>query len=237
MIRLREFSEQGIEKFREYIQGLKSNLHQVRPDLNIDPYSSEFQPPVNIDEIKTFSSRMEMGKYLKECFEGANVKRDKFIRNHSMWSWLAYIWFDQLCPVVDGSRKVRETARYICSSDYTDYYRHYVAASYNIYSLHGEQNSRLFLYNEVNRHNDFIEQIASRQYMISSHPVIEAVHQLYWDKNSNCPKRGAQSRNRPGNLRRFIKVTGQLELTYDIYTMNASEILQLLPQEFDEWKR
>lgn len=237
MIRARVFSEQGIEKFREYIQNLKTNQQVARPNLNCEPYSLEFQLPVEIDETKIFNSRMEIGRYLKECFEKSGVSRADVIGNRGMWTWLAYLWFDQLCPVMSGRRNVRETARYICSSDYTDYYRHYVAASYDIYSLHGEQNSRLFLYNEVYQHNDFIEQIASKQEIISSRPLIDVLHRLYWDAGSNRPKRGAQSKNKPGNIRRYKKIAGQLELTYDIYNMRADEILRLLPPEFNEWKR
>jgi len=236
MICVRIFSEQGIDSFREYIHEFKDNPHVSRPNLNFDPYSSEFQPTVYIDENKTFSTRMEMGEYLTISFRAEKIDRNDIIGNHALWTWLSYIWFDQLCPIINGTRRIRETPRYICSHDYTDYYRHYVAASYDICSLHGEQNSRLFLYNPAYEHNDFIEQIASRQYIISNLNLVKVFHRLYWDSNLNRPKRGAQSRRRPGNHRRFVKIIGQLELTYDIYTMVPDEILNLLPGEFNSWK-
>jgi hypothetical protein len=241
MIPLRIFSEQGIDRFREYIQKLKDNPNVSRPDLNAEPYSSEFPPVVTIDKNKTFSTRMEMGEYLTNCFRDAGIDRENVIGNNALWTWLAYIWFDQICPVINETRKIRETARYICSYDYTDYYRHYVAASYDIYSLHGEDNSRLFLYLPVHIHNDFIEQIASRQYIISNTNLIEVAHRLYWDNSSGRPRRGAlvkdkNSPNYPGCLRRTRRIFEQLELTYDIYTMTPDEILNLLPEEFNSWK-
>jgi len=40
----------------------------------------------------------------------------------------------------------------------------------------------------------------------------------------------------PGTLYRFIDVIQQLDLTYDLYSMNGEEILGLLPPEFDRWR-
>lgn len=237
MIALRVFSEQGIDKFREYIQSLKYNSLTQRPDFNIEPYSYEFQPQAMIDETRIFLTRLELGDYLIQYFEKAGIGRSSIIGNRGLLTWLAYLWFDQLCPLDDETREVRQTARYICSSDYRTYYRHYIAASYYIYSLYGQQNSRLFLYNPLHKHNDFIEEFASRQDRISSKNLIEVAHQLYWDASSDRPKRGAQSKKKRGNHRRLLKVIDQLELTYDIFTMTAGEIINLLPDEFDDWIR
>ena len=57
-----------------------------------------------------------------------------------------------------------------------------------------------------------------------------------FDKSKNKPKAGTQSKTRGGSLFRLITVIQQLELTYDLYSMNSEEILQLLPEEFDNWK-
>jgi hypothetical protein len=237
MIGIRILSKEGINRFREYIQTLKENPHASRPALNIEPYSHEFQPNIEIDETKLFATRIEMAKYLKSSFEEAGIGRNVVIGRSDLWSWLAYLWFDQLSPFVNGSRKLNEIARYICSSDYTDYYRHYVAASYDIYSIHGEPKSRLFLYGPPYLHSDFIEQFASRQNIISNSDLVEVAYRLYWDTGSDHPKRGAQSRSKPGYHRRLLKLIDQLELTYDIYSMTSDEILNLLPKEFNDWKR
>ena len=204
--------------------------------MNVEPHSIEFQPGVDINETRVFPTRMELGRYLSESFTKAGINRADVIGKRELWTWIAYLWFDQLCPVLNKVRNVRETARYICTSDYRNYYRHYIAASYDIYSLHGNKNSRLFLYSPLHVHNDFIEQIASRQYIISNRSLVDVAHRLYWDAHSNSPKRGSQSRNKPGNHRRFVRMVGQLELTYDIYSMTPDEILNLLPEEFTGWK-
>jgi hypothetical protein len=235
MIILRVLSQEGISLFREYLHSLKEHADLPRPQFDSPPYSSPFGGHALIDEAKGFSTRLEIGKYLSEVFEHATLKRTDVIENYGLWTWLAYVWFDVICPPVNGRRKIRETARYICSSDYRDYYRHYIAGAYDIYTIHGRENSRLFLDCPPHVHNDYVEQLASRQYIISNPRLVELAHHLYWDLRGNKPKLGATDRKKPGNQRRLVKVIGQLELTYDIHTMPPKKMMALLPLEFKPW--
>ncbi|MGB9759986.1 MAG: hypothetical protein ACP5KW_08600 [Thermoproteota archaeon] len=237
MVTVRVLTKEGIQEFRNYVHNLRSGLQVYRPNLNIEPYSYEFKPSVQVDEDRLFSTRMDLAKYLSARFAQSSIRRVDVIGNNALWTWFAYLWFDQLCPIINGKRRIREDSKYICSSDYRDYYRHYVAAAYDMFSLHGEQNSKLFLQCPVYIHNDFTEQLASRQYIISNKTIVELAHLLYWDSKENKPKRGGSDRNKPGNVRRLIKVLSQLELTYDIHSMDARELLKLLPKEFDIWKK
>jgi len=99
--------------------------------------------------------------------------------------------------------------------------------------------ARTFLHGPLDKHGDFSEQLASRMELISNRNLIEAVDRLYVSLRPEgaAPKRGATTRTRPGNLRRLIAIVQQFELTYDLYAMAASQILKLLPPEFDRWRR
>lgn len=113
-----------------------------------------------------------------------------------------------------------------------------LAAPYRLLQLHGA-NARVFLYGPLPEHGDFSEQLASRMQIISNRALIEAVDKLYFDTGSEGagrPKRGALTRTRAGNLRRLVTVIQQFDLTYDLYAMNSSQILNLLPKEFASWK-
>jgi hypothetical protein len=239
MIYLRVFSEIGNEEFQQYIQNLKNIQQVVRKDLNVEPYSFEFRPFIEIDETKVFRTRMEMGKYLKEIFDLNSLTRSKILDNKGLWTWLAYLWFEQICPVnPDGMRKIREPARYIRSSHYSDYLRHYVAGAYEIYDLHGENNSKLFLESPPFKIADMVDAVAlGGQDIISSKSLIEVAHRLYWDRNLNHPKRGIGDKNKPGNPRRFVKFIKQIQLTYDLHhqSMTSEQIIALLPSEFNGW--
>lgn len=237
MTPLRIMTQEGENEFRQYIHSLRQNPLAPRPDLKREPFSSDFSPQILIDERVKLDSKLELGSYLNDCFNTAEIKRDEVLEKNGLWTWLAYIWFDQLAPEKNGNRIIKEDAKYICSSDYRDYYRHLIACPYMIYSLHGRENSRIFLYSSVYEHNDFIEQFASRQFIISYPNIVEAIKILYLDPTTKTPKKGAQSRNRKGNIRRFVKIIQQLELTYDIYRMSSDQILNLLPDEFNEWRK
>lgn len=234
---VRVLTDRGMELFRNYILEVKEDPQKPPPidRLSQKPWSSEFLAHVEVGSLPV-TTRMQLGKYLVELFEACGVDRKDILNNPRVWSWLALLWFDNLCLVEsDGSRKVRETSRYVCSSHYTDYYRHLVAASWDIYYLHREK-SRLFLWTSLYIHNDFIEQLASRQNIITNKALIEVFDRLYWDLKSDRPKSGAQSRDRLGNFRRLQSFIQQVELTYDLHAMSVEEIIALLPSEYDPWK-
>ena len=237
MAELRVFTARGTELFRDYISQVRLNPGKPAPidQLNHSPWSSEFMPHIEVGSLSA-ASRIELGKYLVGLFEAGGVERKDLLGNPGIWSWLALLWFDSLCPVeADGLRRVRETARYVCSTDYTDYYRHLVASSWDIYCIHRDK-SRLFLWTPLHTHNDFIEQLASRQNIITNCALIEVFDYLYWDPALNRPKSGAQSRGKLGNFRRLLSFIQQVELTYDLQAMSADDILALLPAEYDPWK-
>ncbi len=240
MIRMRSMLPEGESRFREYLQQVRQNSSIQRPDLNQNQFSEEFSPYVSIDETRTFLTKLELAEYLDRCFKNSNITRKDVLgeKKKGLWTWLAYIWFDQLAPGDNaGIRNIKEEAKYICSSNYRDYYRHLIAGPYDIFSLHGMENSRIFLYSPVHEHNDFIEQFASRQFIISHPNIVETITKLYLDAGTKKPKRGAQSKKKEGNIRRFVKIIQQFELTFDIYSMSSEQILKLLPDEFDEWRK
>jgi hypothetical protein len=81
-----------------------------------------------------------------------------------------------------------------------------------------------------------MEQLASKQSIILGKSLVQVADTLYWDNHSQRPKTNASNREVPGNARRLVAVIWQLELTYDVYSMSADKILELLPAEFEQWK-
>ena len=85
-------------------------------------------------------------------------------------------------------------------------------------------------------YNDFMEQMASRQDIITNKALIEVVDRIYWDTKMKRPKINATNRKIAGNIRRLLSLVYQLELTYDLRTMSTDDIIKLLPSEFNSWK-
>jgi len=242
MIELRELTEHGLLKLEQYLRELDNSINIIpKPNLNIEPYSikSELPQDVFIDENKKFGTRMEIGSYISQKFTLCGIKREKVISEsqvqwNNIWSWLAYLWLDQFITLRKGVHIVPAISRFIGSSDWNRFYRHLISTPYYIYSLHENYNSKLFLECAPSVHNEFIEQIGSRQWIITSKQLVELAHLLYWNREKGIPKRGARGKGR-GTVRRFGKIINQFLLTYDVHQMKIQEILNLLPSEFNEW--
>ena len=238
MTYVRILNNQGKKEFLDLIVKIKEN-----PSENIsfeqfheEPCSKLFVPQIEI-ENRSFLSRMEFGSHLNELFQ--EIPRSSLINNEGLWNWLTIFFIDQIAPVdPSGRRHLGESARYLYNPYYTRYYRHIVAASWDIYSKYQEK-SKIFLQTPMNSTNKITLEFACRQNLISNDNMVDAITALYWHKRSDGSegaKRGAVTKKAPGNLYRFIALMNQLELTYDVYSMSGKEILELLPPEFAKWK-
>lgn len=218
--------------FQDYILRVRDNPGGSCPDLNRGSFSFDFEPRIEVEK-KSFRTRLEMAEYLDSRFGQAGITKGRIIGENGLWTWLAYHWFDQLVPLKQGSRRIGKLHRYICSTSYRHYYRHLVAAAYDIYTTHGRANSMLFLGGPVHKHNDFVEQIASRKYIIQSKHLVEVLHRLYWDEGNRSPKRGSDPNwVKSGTLRDFVRVIDQVRLTYDLEEMEPDATIGLLPRQF-----
>jgi hypothetical protein len=229
---VRLLNQTGTQVFREYLADLRGGVQNPIPSglLDADEYTQEITETV-IAESRGFSSRLEAAVYLSSILRSIS---DAVIEEPGLWSWLSVFYFDQVCPPgPEGTRQPGEDYRYILTTDYRSYYRHLLAGPFRIYHAQGER-GRILLTNPLDKPGDINEQLASRQDMVASPGVMEAADLLYFSSADNAPKRGVAGK-RPGNLRRFVTVVQQLDLTYDLYLMTGPEILRLLPSEFDRW--
>jgi hypothetical protein len=122
--------------------------------------------------------------------------------------------------------------------DYKTYYRHLLAGPYRIYRAHQDDPSRVMavLATAVEQPGDVVEQLASRQEIITSPPLMTAITTLYYRPAAGKLKSGAAGKG-GGSARRLADVIQQFDLTWDVYGMDPSEFLTLLPSEFDRFKQ
>ncbi len=236
---VRKLTKSGIASFTEYLKRL-ANGDAVDPPVHLltDPESSEALLGSAEVEAVTLETKLAAANYLQRQL--ATLDRAEVDNNVGLWTWLSLFYFDQVCPALTrGKREPGEIARYILSHHAQKYYRHLLAGPLRLLQIH-EEYARVFLYGPLPKHGDFSEQLASRAQIISNRSLIAAVYQLYFDPASDGegrPKRGALTRTRAGNVRRLVTVIQQFDLTYDMYAMTKQQILNLLPGEFDSWRR
>lgn len=227
-INVRSFNKKGIEKFKEFLilRRQDLNAHIEAELLTSEDYSRVIAPHVEI-ERRSFSSGYEMARYLNdEVGLHAALTGD----DSGLWTWLTAFYAD---VVIEPGKPPKASVRYIPegADNFQRYYRHLIASPFNVYRIHREK-SLMLLYRQPFMFTDFMEQLAARQEFITNEGVFVAIYELFFDSSAGKPFKGAASRGRPGTLRRFIDLMQQLDLTFDLYGMTASQITGLLPSEF-----
>ncbi len=241
MTKVRVLNEKGIEEFIKFIEEAKKNVESNKPDLNTNEFSMEFTPSIEIEENKAFDTRLEMAKYLYEKFENAGIKRNQIIgeENKGLWTWLAYIWFEQITNKRENIGRIERHVAFYPSSPREKQQRrniHLIYGAYYLYSLLGEENSKIFLLSPPYKIWDTVDRLGCTEYVIRYPEIVKTAIHFYWDNEKNRPKPNLRDSDKPGNITRFLSLINQLELTYNIYQMKCEEIISLLPEEFNDWK-
>jgi hypothetical protein len=82
---------------------------------------------------------------------------------------------------------------------------------------------------------DVVEQLASRQEIVTNKAIVGAATKLYYDRVTGAPRRGAGGKG-AGSARRLADIINQLDLTWDLYAMSENDLIARLPAEFDRFK-
>ena len=237
-MKLRRLNKTGIDLFAVYLDALEEDPTRIPPNsLLEDPTTSELVTPVVEVELRRFGNRFKAAEYLDEIFsraEFSNVDQDI-----GLWGWLTLFYFDEVCPRErGGERSPGARARYIPEvTNFQRYYRHLLAGPYRIFKAHRQKPERAFavLCQPLDKPGDIVEQLASRQELVTNSAVMEVATQLYVDPATQKPKRSAQSQTAGGAVR-LANVLNQFDVTWDLYAMIAKEMLGVLPEEFEKFK-
>lgn len=235
---LRRLNEAGIGRLTEFLQEVSEDGGTPVPIHLLDDLSYSEELPVSTEvQVRKFGTRFSVGRYLYSLFSADNLRR--LDRDPGIWSWLALLYFDELCPVrQNGVRRPGNIARWVPVGHAFRYYRHLLAGPYLIYRSFRDQPEKamLLLCGPLDRMSDYVEQLAGRQELIQNKAVIEAATQLYFDQKTGRPRRGtAPNDHRAGTLRRLIDITDQLDMTWDLQSLSVSDLIQRLPREFDRY--
>ena len=226
-MKLRRFNETGIARFAEFLSSPSNSEEQLMQLLQDAELSEVVSVDIDVETVE-FTNRLVLGEYLFSLFENAPIVG--LDNDRGIWSWLAAFFFEQLSPPIG------ERARWIPSGDYRKYYRHLLAGPYKIYRAHRDnpQRALAILATNPSSPGDIAEQLASRQEIVTSKPLMEVATRLYIGPN-DTPKRGAAGRG-PGSARRLAQVLNQLDLTWDLYSLPPDKLLDMLPVEFDRFR-
>jgi hypothetical protein len=227
---LYEFNDAGMDLFRKVMLG-------ELPEETLDPLSTHLVD--RIDGTKSFEViAFKKAKDVAECIIAAanNCPIPELIQKKGLWGWLSFVFRDVAFPrTADGRRTLGEVHRWYPGnpSDYQKAQRHLIRMPVTLLFQLGGTADHL-LCGAPSKLPEIREQLTSQQDMI--HPGFQMVaRSLYYDPASASLRKGAGSKG-AGTPRRLAKVKLQLDVTWDLYALQPSQILELLPKEFERWR-
>lgn len=237
MMQARRLTDDGVTRFAEWLTALKSDPALDAPlQLLTDP---DHSAPIDVDvnaEPREFVSRLEVAEHLHRVLkaDAAALRIDG-----NFWSWLALCWFESLCPTIGGRWQPGDSHRWIADlNNPRRACRHLLAGPYQILRAHRDDpnRARALLSGRPDHLNPLITQIASRPSLVTSTAVVAAATRLYYDTARGRNRPGLNDQG-PGSPSRFADVLNQLDLTWDLHSLTTEELLDLLPPEFDQFRR
>ena len=232
---IRKLNEQGLQEFESFVDQLRSGIELNIPAylLEQDRSSERLDIDIEVDADRQFNSRYDLGDYLVNLLNEANIQ--KYMGDRGFWSWFALLWFSQLCPKKAGKLKPSKSYNYILSGSYNHRPRHAIYMTWQLVQRYGED-SRFMLCKAPSTRGEITEQMMARQEMLSSEAVIRLASILYFDPANASFKKGAASRKSAGCVARYVSWIQQLQLTFDIFSTTKEELEELLPSEFDRFR-
>lgn len=231
---LRQFNRDGIKAFRAFLAEARMNPRAPLPSelLEDDSLSECVSPEVQV-EPQSFTLRSDATDYLTEILKPLSA--DEVSLNDGLWTWLTLFYFEQVCPSHAGQRKVKNDYYYVFESrNMRHFYRHLLFVAWHAARI-AHPFHRLYMASPVSSLDKVTEEVMKKLYLTRIPCIFETLDKLYWDENRQRARVGIVDGRtvRPGDLvRRFPIRIQQLEKTYDLFSLTADQLIDLLGEEF-----
>lgn len=225
-----EFSPKGMSAFRRAFTG------EISEDA-FDPTDSEFAKPVAGSGGITDEPTETAKELAKKVIASLGAEWTRLLPRAGIWAWLAFVLRDDLYPVDKaGVRKVGEVWRWYPSDpgDWQKAQRHLVRMPVVLLGTFGDAVDHL-LCGKPSVLPEVREQLLGQQDMLFRN-FQEAARKLYFDDDKGTVKKGVGGKG-AGSPRRLRDLRRQLDVTWNIFDLEPDEIVELLPNEFDRFKR
>ena len=252
-IEARQFNSDGIEQLKRIMKSARHDYKNTQAakftsdhleavtELLHDDSLTDTLPSFSFQDDKKFANRFELGKYLFETIPPTSAAVE--YENVGFWSWITALYIDQLLEPNKGgkSHKLWSDVRYITEERLSKrrYYRHLCFLPYWVCKIHPIETAEFFLMLAPYVHSEIIEQIFTAEQSFAAYPgMIEVAKRLYIDPQKNNYRPNTTGRLTGGSAWRLANVIcKQLQLNYDLHVLSSDQIWDLLPKEFNGWKR
>jgi len=232
---LRQFNGQGINAFKRFLAECRQNSATPVPQalLEDDALTLKVAPSIEVTPQR-FTQRQDAADYLTTILEG--LPSDDIAKNAGLWTWLSLFYFDEVCPPQNGHRNVKNDYYYIFEpGNMRHFYRHLLFIAWYAKRV-SHPFDRLYMKRTFSSLDKITVQVMKRLYLARIPCIFEVLDRLYWDVQRNGPRRGIVDERKvtPGDLdHRFPQRIRQLEKTYDLFSLTADQLIDLLGEEFN----
>ena len=231
---VREFNAAGIAACKSFLA--ECRIHPQTPFLRElledDSLTKRLSAEVNVEPAH-FGPRREAADYLSSLL--ATLPDDEITQNAGLWTWLSLFFFDEVCPFRQGKRTVRNDYTYVFEPKHArHFYRHLLFISWYAARL-AKPYDRLFMTAPLSSLDQVTEIVVSRLFLTRIPCIFEALDRLYWDEARGKARAGIVDQRiaKPGDLRHRLPIrVRQLERTYDLFSLTADQLVELLGEEF-----
>lgn len=237
-MKARRFTAAGNEAFLAYVLNAREagrsrgSVPPVPPNLLTDPQYAEEMPYELPSRDPQFATKFDIGEFMTGIVPSSDFETVRV--DGPFWSWLAGRYFDQL--TADRS-KVKETRAYVAGISFQEFYRHLLLGPYYLYFMARDnpERVRVLLYDEPTTMNEVMVQFGSYQTLMQNRELQTVIQRLYFDETRGRIKRGAGGKG-AGTPRRLMDFLRQIELNYDLGSIQADSFWNMLPKEFQKFK-
>lgn len=237
-MKARRFTEAGLQAFQKFVVEARAlnkageQVPEVPAELLGDEANAvevEYELPGAEPEFK---DKLDIGVFCCRLIPEDEYERAR--GDAALWSWLAARYFGQ---ITQGRQKIKEPRAYVAAIGFQDFYRHLILGPYYIYFMAREapERVRVLLYDDPTTMNEVMVQFGSYQTLLQNPALQEVVHRLYFDDAKRRIKRGAGGKE-DGSPRRFMDFVRQIELNYDLRSIESKRFWAMLPKEFNRYK-
>jgi len=229
---IRKFTEAGMKKFEEYLQSGPFARKAPPVELLDD---DNFATTLGLGEVtvKPFKQKFDMGMSVLSDLGPDNVAQ--LFNEPNVWPWLSLLFHESTMPKKGDGWFVGAMSRHVRGKvkdrKQDQAHRHLVHGA--VFNVHRFGSAARVLMEGPHQQAKIEENIMSRRRelpLAGSPEVIKALHKLYWDPAKGGRVRKGAKGEGPGGIIRFIDVMRQLDATYDVISMPAERITDLLPQ-------
>lgn len=233
----RRLNPTGLALFSEYVSSTRRDEPPPMELLFDNRYTSELPIELEVSPLPT-DSKFDLGQSI---LTGVNDDDDvpKLLADAAVWPWLSLYHSARTMPVRDGKRFIGKPHRHVItnSSDWAKYdhgHRHLVRGAVQCVHYFGMY-ARVLLA-DAGSASKAEENILSRK---SGYPLaymqnaVEAYYDIHYDPDTGRSARGANSTGR-GGIIHFVRCLAQLDVNYDVISLPAAKLLELLPSDFQK---